>query len=281
MKKIYVQKIIDYVEDHIEEAINVDMLANHVGYSRYYVHKLFNIYTGMYLMDYVRKRKLEHSLQDLKSDDGIIDIAVKYGFNSSRSYSRAFQNVYGVSPGKYRQNTCGLTPKLVLNELGGIKMLPYLSETKIVNVDKIHAIAHKVVSKDCEGDVITYMTDYQLKHNLVKFTELGFDVPVSEEESAKELRGYEQWVVLGKEAFEAHEPESPVRKVTVEKSKYLMLQITEPFVDPWERIPNAWKKIWAEVEQNHEFRKGFPVYGFEEKIDSLEGTFMNIYVPIV
>lgn len=280
MKKLYVQEIINYVEDNIYEPLNVDIIATHIGYSRHYIHRLFSIYTGMYLMDYVRKRKLEYSLMDLQTEETILNIAVKYGFNSSRTYARAFQTTYGVSPGKYRHNSYELSPKLILNHIGGINMLPYLSEPKIVTADQIHAVGHRVFSKECEGDVITYMTNYQLKHNLVKFTELGFDVPVSDEDSAKGLRGYEQWVVLPEDSYNAHTPEEPVYKITVPKSKYLMLTITEPFIDPWDRIPNGWKKLWAAVEEHHTFKENFIICGFEEKIDTLAGTYMNLYIPI-
>lgn len=280
MKKMYVQSIIDYVEDNIQEPLNMDIIASHIGYSRFYLHKLFSIYTGMYLMDYVRKRKLAYSLQDLQTDQRIIDIAMTYGFNSSRSYSRAFQTTYGISPNKYRGNTCVLDPKLMLSDIGGIKMLPYLSESKVVSLDAIYALSHKVISKEPEGDVIDFMTAYRLKHNLVEFTEIGFDVPVTEEQTAEGLRGYEYWVVLSKEDFDVHTPDS-VTKVTLPKSKYVLLNIDDPFLDPFERITNGWKKLWSDVEAEHTFDKNFAVCGFEEKVDTLAGTSMNIYVPIL
>lgn len=139
MKKLYVQSIIDYVEEHIEEPVSLDLIASRIGYSKFYLHKLFYIYTGMRIMDYVRKRKLEYSLQDLKSENSILDIAVKYSFSTDSTYSRAFKNVYGISPSKYRKNACVLTPKLIFNQLGGIKMLLYLSEAEEVTVDKMYA----------------------------------------------------------------------------------------------------------------------------------------------
>ena len=280
MKKMYVQSILDFVEENIEATITMEDVATYIGYSKCYLHKLFNIYTGMDLIAYVRKRKLEYALQDLKGHAPIVDIAIKYGFNSSRSFSRAFLNVYGLSPGKYRHNTCVLTQKLELNEIGGIKMLPYLSDSKIVSVNKIYAFAHKVFSPTCEEDVIGFMTDYKLKHSLMVFTEVGFDVCLDEDVNQEGLRGYEYWLVVDEETYNKHEPEGPVVKISVEKSKYLMLTITEPFVDPWERIPNGWKKAWDQIEKHHDFKENFTVYGFEEKIDTLHGTFMNIYIPV-
>lgn len=66
----------------------------------------------------------------------------------------------------------------------------------------------------------------------------------------------------------------------VEKGKYLMIIIEDLFVVPFERIPNGWKKVWSDVEQNYRFRDGMGLYGFKERVVTLHKTFMNIYVPI-
>jgi len=279
MKKLYVQSIIDYIEEHIEEPVSLDLIASRIGYSKFYLHKLFYIYTGMLIMDYARKRKLEHSLQDLNSDSSIMDIAVKYSFSSDRTYSRAFKKVYGISPSKYRNNACVLTPKLILNQLGGIKMLSYLSETKEVTVDKMYALTYSAISKEPEADSIDFLTDYCLDKRIVPYSAVGFDIPVTEEQSELGLRGYQYWVVVDQEIYRKKQ-DDVVEKREVEKGKYLMVTIEDPFVDPFERIPNGWKKVWADAEQKYSFRDGLGFYGFEEKVDTLHKTFMNIYVPI-
>lgn len=247
MKKIYVQNIIDYVEVNIEHPINIDSIARHIGYSKYYLHKLFYIYTGMYIMDYARNRKLEYSLQDLKTKLPIIDIALKYGFNSSRTYCRAFCNTYAASPSKFRNNTCILTPKLELNELGGIKMLPYLSETTVVSINELYVLAHSIISSEPEHHVIDFMTEYKLANQIHVLTEVGLDIPVSEEEFNKRT---------------AH----TVKKRIIPKSKYAMLTIDNPFVAPFERIPNGWKKVSSDIEKNYEFNTSLNICGLEEKI---------------
>ena len=130
MKKMYVQSILDFVEEKIERAITMEDVATYIGYSKCYLHKLFSIYTGMDLIAYVRKRKLEYALQDLKGQAPIVDISIKYGFNSSRSFSRAFLNVYGLSPGKYRHNTCVLTKNLNSMKLEVLKCCPIYQTQK-------------------------------------------------------------------------------------------------------------------------------------------------------
>lgn len=279
MKKLYVQNIIDYVEEHIEESFSLDDIANHIGYTKFYLHKLFYIYTGMYLMDYVRKRKLEYSLQDLKTADSIMTIAVKYAFSSDRTYSRAFKKVYGVAPGKYRNNTSQLSPKMLLYQIGGIKMLPYLSESKPVNINKMYALTYAAVSKEPEMQSIDYLTEYRINNKIQVFTEIGFDIPVTEEESQQGLRGYEYWIIVSEEIYKNHVDDVVIKK-EVPKGKYLTLTIDDPFIDPFERIPNGWKKLSSDVEANYTFRDGMGIYGFEEKIDTLGSTSMKLYMII-
>lgn len=279
MKKMYVQEVINYIEEHINESLSMDLIANYIGYSKYYLHRLFYIYTGLNIMDYVRKRKLEYAMIDLQTDLPIIDIAVKYGFNSRRSFSRAFYNTYGESPSNLRNNTKTLSTKLKLNQLGGIKMLSYLSDSMVVSISKLHVLSHCIISNQPEHNVIDFMTEYKLKHNLHVLTEVGFDIPVTQEESQQGLRGYEYWLILSAEEYSTFNGET-VKKHTVPASKYLMLTINDPFVDPFERIPNGWKKLASNLEHNYEFNNTLNIGGLEEKIDTLFNTSMNIYIPI-
>lgn len=282
MKKMYVQHIIDYVEDHIEETISLDTIEAYMGYSKNYLHKLFYIYTGLYIMAYTRKRKLEYSIQDLKTDKSILDIALTYGYGSERSYARSFRNVYGVSPGNYRHNTCVLTPKLELTHIGGIKMLPYLTEAQLVTLVERHALGHQIISKEPEGDVIDYMTNFRIDNKIPVFTEIGFDVPVTTEQLDQGYRGYEQWIIIDKAMAKTYENDTVKHKV-VPKGKYLMLTIKDPFADPFERIVNGWKKLVAQAEIDYkgkEASEGCDFFGFEEKIDMMYRTDMNLYLKV-
>ena len=161
MSKNTVQAIIDYIESNIEEELTMDILSKEFGYCRYHLYKLFGLYTGLQPSQYVRNRKLEYSMVDLKQSTPIVDIAVKYGFSGSRSYSRAFKQTYGKSPSHYRNNTHKLSYKLIIDEIGGIRMLPYISETSIVELKEIYGLSATRISQNCEEDVIAHMTAYQ------------------------------------------------------------------------------------------------------------------------
>ena len=119
--------VINYIEDHLTENINMKDIEKLTQLSEYNIQKIFSILSGITLGDYIRKRRLSQSLYDLKeTDEKIIDIAIKYGYSSSESYSRAFQQYFNLSPSKVRkeQQELILFPKLSIRVQikGGIQM---------------------------------------------------------------------------------------------------------------------------------------------------------------
>jgi AraC-like DNA-binding protein/predicted transcriptional regulator YdeE len=276
--KNYIQDIIDYVENHIYENLNIDVISRYIGYSKYYLNKVFSIYTGMSIMFYVRKRKLEYATIDLQTKTPIIDIATKYSFNSRKTFTRAFISFYKETPSSYRFNENSLPTKLIISEIGGIKMLPYLSEVKEVSVGQLHVLSHTIVSKNPEDEVIHYMNEYSKEHNLTVLRKLGADAPIDEDKQAKGYRGYECWLVISEEEYASHTPKNVIKK-TIDASKYLMLRIENPFSDPFERIPNGWKKLSSIFNDNYQFNYITGGMCFEEVKMVEENEVMDIFIP--
>lgn len=102
MKK-FIEQLINYIEDNITKEITMEFIESKFGYSRYHLHRVFQNYTGMNIMQYVRRRKLYYALIDLHKDMRVIDVAIKYGYNSERAFSRAISAAYGDSPKKLRK----------------------------------------------------------------------------------------------------------------------------------------------------------------------------------
>ena len=93
------------IKNQNDEALTLCNLAVFLGYSEYYVSRKFSEISGMSLRDYLRYRKLAFALKDIRdTQEGIIDIAVRYGFSSHEAFTRAFKEAYGVTPREYRNN---------------------------------------------------------------------------------------------------------------------------------------------------------------------------------
>ena len=94
-----IQKAIDYMEDNLLENINYEDVAKAVYMSNYYFHRIFSLVTGISANEYINNKRLSLAGQELSmSKSKVIDIAMKYGYDSPESFSRAFTRFHGVSP---------------------------------------------------------------------------------------------------------------------------------------------------------------------------------------
>ena len=94
-----IQKAINYMEKNILEDINYEDVAREVYMSNYHFHRLFSMITGITANDYIRKRRLSMAGQELSmSNSKVIDISMKYGYDSPESFSKAFVRFHGVTP---------------------------------------------------------------------------------------------------------------------------------------------------------------------------------------
>ncbi|MGJ7911138.1 AraC family transcriptional regulator [Neobacillus sp. LXY-1] len=98
-------RVLDYIEMNLEGEIDYKQIAQMANCSEYHFSRMFSSISGVLLSEYIRRRKLTLAGFDIqKSDDRIIDIAVKYGYDSADSFSRAFQKLHGIKPSEARQN---------------------------------------------------------------------------------------------------------------------------------------------------------------------------------
>lgn len=99
-----VQKSLNFIERHLTDKLQLHLLAEHAGYSRFHFHRIFRRIIGKSVVDYIRERRMTQSARDLiTTDQRVIDIAMTYRFSSQESFTRAFKKVYGMTPGHYRK----------------------------------------------------------------------------------------------------------------------------------------------------------------------------------
>lgn len=115
-----IQQIIDEIDRCIcsgggDEVLTLHHLSGRFGYSEFYVSRKFREISGMQLRDYVRYRKLAFALKELRdTKNGILDIALQYGFSSHEAFTRAFKEAYGFTPSEYRLNPVPVVLRTVI-----------------------------------------------------------------------------------------------------------------------------------------------------------------------
>jgi len=94
---------IDYIETVLEDEIDEKKITHLSGYSYAMFSRLFSILTETTLSEYLRGRKLTEAAIALRdTDEKVIDIAFRFGYESSDSFGTAFKNFHGFTPSEVR-----------------------------------------------------------------------------------------------------------------------------------------------------------------------------------
>lgn len=145
-----IRKAIDYVEEHITDDITVNDVADRVCVSPFYFQKGFYMLCGCPLMEYVRNRRLSLAGGEMISGDAtVLELAVKYGYESPDSFTKAFTRFHGCRPSSVRRDRAMVKVfaplKLTISLKGG-----YVMDYRIAKKESFTVLA---VSKefDYEG----------------------------------------------------------------------------------------------------------------------------------
>lgn len=103
--RMRLNRVIDYIDGHIGEALTLDLLASVAAFSKYHFHRIFASMTGESLGAYIQRIRLEKAaaLLNAPRGDSVTGIAMDLGFSSPAAFSRAFRDFYGMSPTAWRR----------------------------------------------------------------------------------------------------------------------------------------------------------------------------------
>lgn len=126
-----IQKMIDvidlYIKKNDSESLSLSRLSKESGYSEFYISKKFKEISGMQFRDYLRYRRLAFALKELRdTENGILDIALRYGFSSHEAFTRSFKEAYGITPSEYRRHPGPVALRTIIKPFDC-----YLSETGV------------------------------------------------------------------------------------------------------------------------------------------------------
>lgn len=103
------RQAIDYIEDHLTTKIEIDDIAKVALISKYHFQRMFHALTGFTVTEYIRNRRLTLAAEELAGTDSkVIDVALKYGYESPEAFTKAFQRLHGVTPSNARKTNVKL-----------------------------------------------------------------------------------------------------------------------------------------------------------------------------
>ncbi|MBI9051856.1 MAG: GyrI-like domain-containing protein [Anaerolineaceae bacterium] len=156
------QKLIDFIEVHLEEELTLEQLAIVIGYSPYHLHHIFTAFTGESLGGYIRKRRLSLAVRWLQqSSMRITDIALRCGYQTPAAFSKGFRQAFGITPSELRKNK----PFLLLHDQLSIK----------VDIARSIEMEFKIIERS-EQRVLTVERKGQLNNDFTVTADKAFNI---------------------------------------------------------------------------------------------------------
>lgn len=197
---IYVElnKVIEYIEAHLEEQIEYEHLAKMLGINEYTMQRLFSLLCNISISEYIRNRRLSNAGFDLQnSNNKIVDIAIKYQYDNATSFSRAFERFHGIKPSLVKDNPEQLKifTKIVFNE---VQPTQSSIEYSIIQRDEIVLYGEGV--KTTEGQIgraaPAFFKEFRKKY-CPKYAEPNYGMTIYEKRF--ESNNLEYWVLYDRE----------------------------------------------------------------------------------
>lgn len=276
------QQAIDYMEEHLLEPITYEDVAKHLYTSSYNFHRTFSLVTGMTANEYIRNRRLSLAGQEISaSDEKVIDIALKYGYDSPESFTKAFRRFHGVTPNVARR--AGVRLKsfnrlLIKIKLEGGNGMDYRIEKRepFKLLAKVRQFRNEIIKEEGNNDIADFWkacsVDGSLR-TLQKITKrndfYGACAPVSDECSHFDYG-------IGMEFDGGDAPEG----FSVWEVKPTLWAVFKCVGDTPECIGETWGRIFTEFLPSSEYKMldetDFELY----KDDDNNDCFCEIWIPV-
>ena len=149
------KELVEYIEDHLTEEIDYKELAKILLVNEYTLHRIFYFVTNITLAEYIRKRRLSMAAIDLlEKNSKVLDVAIKYQYDSGTSFSRAFKKMMGFLPKDIHKNMNNITyfPILTFEDIS--------EEQKEITFEKVENVSFEfyTIHKHVKMNHISEMT---------------------------------------------------------------------------------------------------------------------------
>ncbi len=272
---------IQYIEKHLADEITLEEIANHVCISSFYLQKGFSFACGITISEYIRNRRMALAGNDLLAGDAkVIDIALKYGYDSPDSFTKAFTRFHGVTPAKVRKDHSMLKSfaplKIKLSIEGG-----YLMDYKIEKKAAFTVIANSgTFSYENAKEVIPQFWQQHFKEGKGNVVCGVYGINIDEK--------------MGKDSFEylIADPYEDGRKVpdgfvtrTIPEFNWAVFPCKGPLPSALQDVNTKIFTEWLPALRDYEFAAGYCVEMYDDPTKFSKGTmdenyYSEIWIPV-
>ncbi|MFJ7182506.1 AraC family transcriptional regulator [Lysinibacillus xylanilyticus] len=280
-----IQKAINYIEEHLLDDITMEQIAREVNSSVFHFQRTFSILTDMSIADYIRRRRLTLAAQELiNTEQKVIDLAYKYGYDSPEAFTKAFRKQHQLTPSEARKKQGQLQSynRLVIQvSLKGAEPMKY----KIVEKEKFQVVGVKRTYNSQNGENLQGIPHFwnemnsknfdnqliQLNNGSIKGV-LGVCVPNT---SQGENGFIDYWIATD----HVGEVGENLLAMEVPASKWVIFEVHGPMPDA---MQNTWKQIYSEWFPSNPYKPAgtaeLEVYPDEDAYSP--DSYSEIWIPI-
>ncbi|MEJ9116251.1 AraC family transcriptional regulator [Bacillus paramobilis] len=276
-----------YIENTLTDEIDFKEVAKIAYCSEYHFKRMFSFLAGISLSEYIRCRRLTLAAFELKDSDAkVIDVAIKYGYNSPDSFARAFQNLHGITPSEARNSSRSLkaySPMTFQLSIQGGNEMNYRIEEKepfqIIGITKRVPIVFNGVNEEIASmwkslnpdSIQTLKSLSNMEPNGIISASTNFSEGRMEEKG--ELDHY-----IG--VASTKDCPAQFAQLEVAASTWAIFEAVGPFP---ETLQNVWGRIYSEwfPSSNYELAKGPEILWNEQKDVSSPNFKSEIWIPVL
>lgn len=254
-------ELIEYIENNLLEEISYKKLSQILGVNEYTMHRIFLFVTNYNLAEYIRKRRLSMSALDLiEGKEKIIDIAIKYNYESSQSYSRAFKAMMGFLPSEINNNKNNIK-FFSQYELSNEDIDDEFNYHVEKNVEfKLYGISIKTTIRDCHNVApLFWKENYKLLTGKSEYGLLKYDKTINTNDAT--------YYIASKEKFDSSKP------INIDRSNYLVFKFK--YLNSTE-LDKLIRKIYRTIIPN----SGCELQDLPDIEEYLPNNDFKLYIPI-
>ncbi len=272
---------IEYIEEHLCEELNMPTIARAVGTVESDLQKTFYALTGISVVEYIRRRRLSLAGYELqKGGQSVLDVALKYGYTSPDSFTRAFRAMHGITPSAVKR--------------GGALLKSYGRITFVLTIKGVNAMNYRILKKD-EMHIIGFKKWFSTENDsqLTEIPKMWDSVTDELREQITALSNNEGVVGLCADMYDGgfdywigcmSDKECPenLEEMTIPASSWAVFEV----IGSMRPLPNAmqdiWKRIYSEWLPNSGYKHAMlPEIEYYSAGDMLADDYRSeIWIPI-
>lgn len=266
---------VDYMEENLLSQITCDLVAEHVYISSFHFQRTFTLLTGLPVGEYIRNRRLSLAGQDLlESKNKIIDIALKYGYETPESFTKAFKRFHGISPIQAKKEGSNLKSfnriHLKLSVAGGSTI-----DYSIVKKEAFEVVvtSRNFISENCGIEVPLFWQDYKNAGLLDKACG-EFGIRIFTENNNKEFE-----YCIGCQTKYVNDFPASFKKITIPSYTWAVFKCIGAMP---EAIQQMWCRIYTEwlPQAKYEFLNTCDIECYTDGDTQSSNYYCEIWIPV-